>query len=493
MAFGFSIKIFSLRLAFHGYALFSNPYIYIYPFPALAPTIFCGMSEQAEPTPQSPSQSDETQAPSPKPATAETTKGKKRQATDSPARKTEDDHRKRRRNRTTQSCVNCHTSKRMCDRKRPCGRCTQLGLTGLCVYEVDDPNQRHDEQDEKSRLQKRVAELEGVIRELKNKPHPRWAHPGDGPERWHSRARLADSCDKDGASTDDQANTPSSFGAFEPWSDDQEPYLLGEDGNVLLQAPPGSNSSRTQALSQYTDLYGAHGANDSPGSCPSSIDTPSTFNAQSPAVTTPGEESFQPQITIALAGDQQQSDGQYTAPLPGTYLPSAGMDEGLFGELLESMLRPDIYKESRACDQCSHPPQGSHRAGGHCGCMTEPVSYSVALELTLRLRKAANLLGRSGRHTSSSDCLLYRLVTELDAYVATTLGNMSPPLADACSATAFRQSRMEASNTLAAIQQHHSIHGAIATNPSLTSASSPPSFLTVPSWDEPFTLWAPPQ
>ena len=83
-------------------------------------------------------------------------------------------YRKRRRNRTTQSCLNCHTSKRkvsspihlskrnlihhnQCDRKRPCQRCIQLGLvsfcslqalpithhrfikTGLCVYEIDDP------------------------------------------------------------------------------------------------------------------------------------------------------------------------------------------------------------------------------------------------------------------------------------------------------------------------------------------------------------------
>ncbi|KAJ3547272.1 hypothetical protein NMY22_g1714 [Coprinellus aureogranulatus] len=76
------------------------------------------------------------------------------------------DHRKKRRNRTTQSCLNCHTSKRMCDRRRPaCSRCTQLGLTGLCVYEVDDPNQRADAQDETARLITRVAELEGVIRE----------------------------------------------------------------------------------------------------------------------------------------------------------------------------------------------------------------------------------------------------------------------------------------------------------------------------------------
>ncbi|KAI0036957.1 hypothetical protein K488DRAFT_29039, partial [Vararia minispora EC-137] len=88
----------------------------------------------------------------------------------------EGDHRKRRRNRTTQSCLNCHTSKRMCDRKRPCGRCTQLGLTGLCVYEVDDPSKGqaivHEcahvltSNDDKSRLQKRITELEGVIREV---------------------------------------------------------------------------------------------------------------------------------------------------------------------------------------------------------------------------------------------------------------------------------------------------------------------------------------
>ncbi|KAJ6586983.1 hypothetical protein DFH09DRAFT_241376 [Mycena vulgaris] len=85
------------------------------------------------------------------------------------------DHRKRRRNRTTQSCLNCHATKRMCDRKRPCSRCTQLGLTGLCVYEVDDPSARQaDAQDESSRLLHRIAELEGVVRELKNRPHPRW-------------------------------------------------------------------------------------------------------------------------------------------------------------------------------------------------------------------------------------------------------------------------------------------------------------------------------
>ncbi|TDL25377.1 hypothetical protein BD410DRAFT_889543 [Rickenella mellea] len=50
------------------------------------------------------------------------------------------DHRKSRRNRATQSCLHCHTNKRKCDRKRPCRRCIQLGMTGLCIYEVEDPD-----------------------------------------------------------------------------------------------------------------------------------------------------------------------------------------------------------------------------------------------------------------------------------------------------------------------------------------------------------------
>ncbi|EIM81397.1 uncharacterized protein STEHIDRAFT_66086 [Stereum hirsutum FP-91666 SS1] len=78
------------------------------------------------------------------------------------------DHRKRRRNRTTQSCLNCHTSKRKCDRKRPCSRCIQLGLTGLCVYEIDDPALRDDPNvDEPTRLRNRIAELESLVRELR--------------------------------------------------------------------------------------------------------------------------------------------------------------------------------------------------------------------------------------------------------------------------------------------------------------------------------------
>ncbi|KAJ6593961.1 hypothetical protein B0H19DRAFT_43146 [Mycena capillaripes] len=136
----------------------------------------------------------------------------KRRSAKAATKASPDDHRKRRRNRTTQSCLNCHATKRMCDRGRPCSRCTQLGLTGLCVYEVDDPANSNT-QDERSRLQNRIAELEGVIRELKNKPHPRWADVRES-SLLHSSPRSPASSLK-AAYPDGALENPSSFG----WSD----------------------------------------------------------------------------------------------------------------------------------------------------------------------------------------------------------------------------------------------------------------------------------
>ncbi|WVQ72452.1 hypothetical protein IAR50_002004 [Cryptococcus sp. DSM 104548] len=78
------------------------------------------------------------------------------------------DHRKRKRNRVIRSCVQCHSHKRKCDRKRPCGRCIALGLTGNCVYEIGEQRDPNDpEVAEADRLRRRIAELEQVVRDLR--------------------------------------------------------------------------------------------------------------------------------------------------------------------------------------------------------------------------------------------------------------------------------------------------------------------------------------
>ncbi|KAJ7804585.1 hypothetical protein B0H14DRAFT_2883603 [Mycena olivaceomarginata] len=62
------------------------------------------------------------------------------------------------------TCVSASFIK--CDRKRPtCSRCAQLGISGNCTG-------NRTKEDEGTRLMNRIAELEGVIRELKNKPRP---------------------------------------------------------------------------------------------------------------------------------------------------------------------------------------------------------------------------------------------------------------------------------------------------------------------------------
>ncbi|KAF9475765.1 hypothetical protein BDN70DRAFT_813518 [Pholiota conissans] len=289
------------------------------------------------------------------------------------------DHRKRRRNRTTQSCLNCHTSKRMCDRKRPaCARCTQLGLTGLCVYEVDDPSQRTDTQDESSRLLKRVAELEGVIRELKNKPHPRWVQStssGEEFERRHSRPQG-------GSDESCPSNAPS---------------------------PPMSSSSSDKGDSSSNRSTSLH-PNSFNGSLPPSIHLPvspdtrrmrspfspsSPLNGSSPGLMTPTDElSFSP-VGIAGHGSLQDYD------LTSMFMNYPGMlgvgDNSAFPTL---------------------PDARYNKHSGHCGCINETTNYNNMLELSVRLRKASDVLSRSPSHQLGGFCQLHQRVSELDSFTS---------------------------------------------------------------------------
>jgi len=55
---------------------------------------------------------------------------------------------------------------------------------------------------------------------------------------------------------------------------------------------------------------------------------------------------------------------------------------------------------------------------GHCGCANETNSYIILLELSLRLRKASEVVGHHFRHFSGSTCGLNQRITELDKYIS---------------------------------------------------------------------------
>lgn len=408
---------------------------------------------------------------------------RKRGTSEGSAQTADTDHRKRRRNRTTQSCLNCHTSKRMCDRKRPCGRCTQLGLTGLCIYEIDDPSQR-DDQDEKSRLQSRVAELERVIRELKNKPHPRWvqAQMQAASQREASSSKSPpSSCleNTDGALRSSAGSSPCS--TSRQMSVDRTSVITHistspGQGRLSPSRPSLALETRTMSTASY----------------PLTIDSPPSFDSPSPLVLTPRDDGQRPSVAIASDPPNEIPNGHLANIFSANYPQLDMVEDGLFGDLLDRALHPDPTKDaSILLDTCS--TAAGHREG-HCGCLNEASSYTVVLELTLRLRKAAEILGRSNRHHSESTCLLHQLIVELDAFVANTVGNVAPPTGDVHGSTINRQGRQLLSTTLTGLRPQGTHH----VSPTLSTTMSPSlsSFRNIhnqASWKDSFMSWEPPQ
>ncbi|OJA12188.1 hypothetical protein AZE42_03941 [Rhizopogon vesiculosus] len=294
------------------------------------------------------------------------------------------DHRKRRRNRTTQSCLNCHTSKRKCDRKRPCQRCIQLGLTGLCVYEIDDPALRDDPTvDEATRLRNRIAELESLVRELRGKPHPRWAEAnfrdGDPSERWHSRAAKNNMQLRRRSRPDDVLERPnqeprglvSAAGApvkIEPVADITQPHLYR-----FTPSPPASYTfhSDNSASPPFERQNGHHYSNSLPSNGRSMPYSSPTSNQNMTYNHHHTDSSFQ--------------ENGHVYPMN-----SAEQDKVFGNHFAESPV--------------------SH---SFCSCRTNPATGHALISLSHQLQSTLNSLRQYAQHPENSQCQLFRRITEL--------------------------------------------------------------------------------
>jgi len=274
-------------------------------------------------------------------------------------------------------------SKRKCDRKRPCQRCIQLGLTGLCVYEIDDPALRDDPTlDESTRLRNRIAELESLVRELRGKPHPRWAEgnfrDGDQSERWHSRA---------------QKYSPQAKRCAEPESVDDLPDA---------QIPSIKTEPRSE--NNHSPLYGF--ASPSPGSTmrynniQSGVPSPPIFpyddRRQSYDSGSPRGASAMSYPTSAIAYHHQHHHPDSSSTYSNS---SGGYDQSEF---------EDDRAYSQRFTATSSPVQQ------YCPCRTNPGSSHVLMSLTHHLQSATNNLRQYPQHTLDSPCILYRRIAELN-------------------------------------------------------------------------------
>jgi len=285
----------------------------------------------------------------------------------------------------------------------------QLGLTGLCVYEIDDPKQR-DAKDDSSQLRQRVAELEGVIREMKNKPHPRWIQSGSNSEfeKWDPHSQGQTIGDIDASELNNSSASPS-------------PRLTGSSSpdNISSPAQPLCVPPLPFLFPSSEHCYPS--ADPTPSPNPPSVrnpyqSTPSPTSDFSSAVATPIDEF--PVCPPFIVADQHGFTGDFD-----------------FSSMFMSY--PDLASHNEDLSHTEHPRPGSQTVSisqynkpysslqeeRHCGCLIEPSSYSAVLELSLGLRKTADILKRSAKHRMGAKCPLQQWVIDLDTFATIALGN----------------------------------------------------------------------
>lgn len=219
--------------------------------------------------------------------------------------------------------------------------------------------------------------------------------PGSTPdtefEKWHARAQ---SRDKSGSVPKE---VPEISDETDAASNSNEEYSIKE----LINDPPSSQQDYCSAFP------------------PSSLDTPAlTIGLPSPlssppsAIMTPMDKYSRPYPTIN--GDQQLSDDLDLASLFMCYPELIDCGDGRLH--IDHILRGDPLNNS-SHEFCFSKQNNREFTDGHCGCLNQVANYTAVLELSLRLRKATDILNRSSNHRlNNGGCALGQRIADLDHF-----------------------------------------------------------------------------
>ncbi|KAL0574879.1 hypothetical protein V5O48_007091 [Marasmius crinis-equi] len=294
---------------------------------------------------------------------------------------------------------------------------TTMSETGLCVYEIDDPALRDDPTlDETTRLRNRIAELESLVRELRGKPHPRWAESsfrdGDPNEKWHSRAAKCLPGGKRRALSPElvQDNPPSSHstngrssGVLSTLLSPIKTETVSDPSSQLYRFSPSPAPSmryhtfQADVRSSPVESSGgqrspAYRSPNSTGSYQSSVPPTS-----SPYAAASGHPASAPSSSYSDGGS---STGATTYPLSGS-------DDG----------RP--YSDHYSARDS--PPHSS----SYCVCRTnQAVSHSY-LALSQQVQSTLHTVRQYNHHPANTRCVIYRRIVELNSLLQQTRGNES--------------------------------------------------------------------
>jgi hypothetical protein len=324
-------------------------------------------------------------------------------------------------------------------------------LTGLCVYEIDDPALRDDPSlDESTRLRNRIAELESLVRELRGKPHPRWAEStfrdGDPNEKWHSRATKCSPLQKRPAP---QA------GATAQQQPQEEGLRNGRAVHSLLS--PIKTEPSAEAPNSHLYRF-------SPSPAPAMryhtfqadvrSDSSSSFDGD------PRSAAYPTNGNGGVAYHGNSTNGHYTnGSGNSTSAPSSYSDGG--GAHNYPLSNSDdgntTYNDQYSVSSSS---PHSHYA---CTCRTNPALGIAFINLANTLQTSLNSIRQYSHHPQNSQCTLFRRIMDLNNSLH---GNDSPGGIVPTSYDSGTTSDNEIMTPLSASSSHASFH---ATSPTAVS------------------------
>lgn len=146
-----------------------------------------------------------------------------------------------------------------------------------------------------------------------------------------------------------------------------------------------------------------------------SIPSPASASSSSSSSPIPGPNSL-PQVFINDASTMGNGEFNVESLLANASLDPSGFEEGLYGQMLDHIMRVD---QAKADQMYNYGMNDRSQPNCTCGCINNPMAYNNIIELSVRLRKAVEALTRIVEHRERSmDCELYSKVCDLDKFTS---------------------------------------------------------------------------
>lgn len=237
---------------------------------------------------------------------------------------------------------------------------------------------------------------------MKNKPHPRWAQkpPGNQVQDQHFSDEdpvLTMAPTETLRDDDRRSNTVSDHGLSVPANAARQMNAPSIQLTPITSSPEALMACESPVTPQDPHFLGTFNIPTPPNS--SSSSSPVHYNRMLPHVVMNDRRTISPSVFHSVDG-----------LLASACMESTGFEDGIYGQMLDHILRTDQAGTVGTCSRNASCSQA-------CSCINSAAVYNSLLELSIRLRKAVESLGEVPDHSSRTyglECQLFTRIRDLD-------------------------------------------------------------------------------